>query len=122
MLTLKCVLADVGGICLNGGTSVTSLASGEHMFCLCADSFEGNNCENGKIPDCRPTPICLRHIFNQPSVALVKRGHCYDGVGLYYRGTVSRSESGQTCEEWDPLTRERHMLSDVSSGRHNYCR
>ncbi|XP_051274340.1 plasminogen activator, urokinase b isoform X1 [Dicentrarchus labrax] len=87
-----------GGICLNGGTSVRSLTTGEHMFCLCADGFEGSNCEK------------------------VKSSHCYDGLGLFYRGTVSQSKSGRTCAEWDSDTRERFLSSDVNSGRHNYCR
>ncbi|XP_062269853.1 plasminogen activator, urokinase b [Platichthys flesus] len=87
-----------GRTCLNGGTSVPSLTSGEHMFCLCADGFEGRRCET------------------------VEGRQCYDGVGLYYRGRVSQSQSGRTCEEWDSETRERFMASDVKAGRHNYCR
>ncbi|KAM6964711.1 plasminogen activator, urokinase b [Tautogolabrus adspersus] len=91
-------LENPGGICLNGGTSVPSLTSGEHMFCLCADGFEGRRCET------------------------VKNAHCYEGRGLYYRGTASTSRSGRTCLEWDSDTRERYMSSDVNAGRHNYCR
>ncbi|XP_071385580.1 plasminogen activator, urokinase b [Centroberyx affinis] len=87
-----------GGICLNGGTSVPSLITGEHMFCLCLDGFGGEHCE------------------------IVTSATCYSGIGLYYKGTVSQSESGRTCEEWDLDTRERLMSSDVHSGRHNYCR
>ncbi|XP_034563423.1 urokinase-type plasminogen activator-like [Notolabrus celidotus] len=87
-----------GGICLNGGTSMRSLTSGDHMFCLCADGFEGTRCET------------------------VKRGACYEGVGLYYKGTTAISQSGRTCQEWDADTRERYMTSDVNAGRHNHCR
>lgn len=68
------------------------------MFCLCLDGFGGEKCE------------------------IVTSAQCYEGVGLYYRGTASQSESGRTCEEWDVETRERYMSSDVNSGRHNYCR
>ncbi|TNN03367.1 hypothetical protein fugu_000396 [Takifugu bimaculatus] len=87
-----------GGLCLHGGTSVPSLTSGEHMFCLCADGFQGKNCET------------------------VKNSQCYEGVGLFYRGTASQSESGRTCRVWDPQTRESYLASDINSGRHNYCR
>ena len=47
---------------------------------------------------------------------------CYEGVGLYYRGTESRSERSRTCEEWDSDTRERYLSSDINGGKHNYCR
>uniref|UniRef100_A0A3Q3K7I9 trypsin n=1 Tax=Monopterus albus TaxID=43700 RepID=A0A3Q3K7I9_MONAL len=91
-------LSYLCGVCLNGGTSIPSLTTGEHIFCLCADGFEGKHCET------------------------VKGVHCYEGVGLYYRGTVSQSESRRTCEEWDADTRERYLSSDINRGRHNYCR
>lgn len=83
---------------MNGGTSVPSLHSGDHMFCLCANGFGGDRCE------------------------IDMSATCYSGIGLYYRGTVSKSESGRKCVEWDLDTRERLMSSDVNSGRHNYCR
>ncbi|KAI4898775.1 hypothetical protein NFI96_027393, partial [Prochilodus magdalenae] len=31
--------------CLNGGRSITTLQSGQHMFCLCPDGFSGSSCE-----------------------------------------------------------------------------
>ncbi|KAJ3608532.1 hypothetical protein NHX12_025579 [Muraenolepis orangiensis] len=70
---------------------------GEHMFCLCPDGFQGDNCETDT-------------------------SGCYFGRGLYYRGTKSESQSRRKCLDWDPETRERFMSSDVNSGMHNYCR
>ncbi|XP_061160436.1 plasminogen activator, urokinase b isoform X2 [Syngnathus typhle] len=90
------------GICLNGGTSVPSLTTGRHMFCLCTDAFEGTFCQTA---------------FSAASGA-----DCYEGVGLYYRGFRSQSESGRPCERWDVDTRQRYLSLDVDGGRHNYCR
>ncbi|CAL8310207.1 unnamed protein product [Boreogadus saida] len=86
------------GICQNGGTSVASLLGGDHLFCLCPDGFAGDNCETDSSDG------------------------CIIGMGLYYRGTRSKSRSGRTCLEWDLHTRESFLTSDVNSGRHNYCR
>ncbi|XP_039991455.1 plasminogen activator, urokinase b [Xiphias gladius] len=101
VVSLSSSFEGSGGICLHGGTSVPSLTTGEHMFCLCAEGFEGRRCE---------------------TVPLGAGPHCYEGLGVFYRGRVSRSKSGRTCEEWDSDARERFMSSDVNSGRHNYCR
>ncbi|XP_005453748.1 plasminogen activator, urokinase b [Oreochromis niloticus] len=87
-----------GEICLNGGTSVPTLISGAHLFCLCADGFEGTHCER------------------------VKASHCYEGVGLYYKGTASKTVSGQTCLQWDEETRRQYLHLDINAGKHNYCR
>ncbi|XP_033841152.2 urokinase-type plasminogen activator-like [Periophthalmus magnuspinnatus] len=89
---------SVRGECLNGGTSVPTLTTRELLFCLCPDGFKGKRCE------------------------IDTRVLCYEGRGMYYRGTVSRSESGLPCQEWDLDTRVRYMASDVNKGRHNYCR
>ncbi|XP_054624858.1 plasminogen activator, urokinase b isoform X2 [Dunckerocampus dactyliophorus] len=96
--TLFSSLWSSGGICRNGGTSVPSLTTGQHMFCLCPDGFEGTFCETAT------------------------GAGCYEGVGLYYRGFQSVSESGRTCEDWDLESRERYLTSDINAGRHNYCR
>lgn len=93
------------------------------MFCLCADGYEGKNCETGEKLSRRAALLRVLHAANGTSAAaLVKNGHCYEGLGLFYRGTASQSESGRTCQEWDPQTRERYLTSDINSGRHNYCR
>jgi len=39
------------GLCLNGGRSLPALATGDHLFCLCADGFEGVRCEAGERPE-----------------------------------------------------------------------
>uniref|UniRef100_A0A3B4GUP6 trypsin n=1 Tax=Pundamilia nyererei TaxID=303518 RepID=A0A3B4GUP6_9CICH len=88
----------VGEICLNGGTSVPALISGAHLFCRCTDGFEGTHCET------------------------VKASHCYEGVGLYYKGTASKTVSGQTCLQWDEETRRQYLHLDINAGKHNYCR
>uniref|UniRef100_A0A3P9JGZ8 trypsin n=1 Tax=Oryzias latipes TaxID=8090 RepID=A0A3P9JGZ8_ORYLA len=87
-----------GGLCLNGGSSVPSLITGEHLFCVCPEGFAGIHCETEVTND------------------------CYEGVGLYYRGQVSETASGRACAEWDPETRRRFLSWDLHSGRHNYCR
>lgn len=121
------------GICQNGGTSVPTLHSGQHMFCLCPDGFHGDECETGLwLSSLIPTFYLTRHLFLiHPRVDANSYCHspsldtsaCYIGRGRYYRGTESRSRSGRTCLVWDVETRERFIAaSDVNSGRHNYCR
>ncbi|XP_028286129.1 plasminogen activator, urokinase b [Parambassis ranga] len=48
--------------------------------------------------------------------------NCYEGVGQFYKGTVSQSHSGLRCKQWDLDTRRRFLSSDIHAGRHNYCR
>ncbi|XP_061561536.1 plasminogen activator, urokinase b isoform X2 [Phycodurus eques] len=87
------------GICQNGGTSVPALTTGRHLFCLCGDAFEGAFCQTAK-----------------------GGGDCYEGVGIYYRGFRSESESGRPCRRWDDETARRYLTLDVDAGAHNYCR
>lgn len=83
---------------MNGGTSKLSVYSGKLLFCLCPEGFGGRRCE------------------------IVTGSQCFEGRGLYYRGTVSHSESGRLCQEWDVNIRGRYMASDINEGKHNYCR
>ncbi|XP_067285881.1 plasminogen activator, urokinase b [Pseudorasbora parva] len=88
-----------GVLCLNGGTSVSSL-SGRHILCLCPDGFSGSSCETDE------------------SVS------CFDGIGLHYRGPMSKSASGRECLEWDwERVREIGVYpKNLGLGRHKHCR
>ncbi|MGH0141859.1 UNVERIFIED_CONTAM: hypothetical protein FKN15_074995 [Acipenser sinensis] len=57
------------------------------------------------------------------------RATCYNGNGADYRGTVSETESGNECLDWDyPLldfgyySSEQAMLVQLGLGDHSYCR
>ncbi|XP_042562927.1 urokinase-type plasminogen activator-like [Clupea harengus] len=80
--------------CLHGGSPLTH--EGEHLWCICPDGFSGMYCEKVSSPP-------LAH------------GNCYTGIGLYYRGTESRSRSGRKCLRWN-------MDPSEGLGRHKYCR
>uniref|UniRef100_A0A672MZP6 trypsin n=1 Tax=Sinocyclocheilus grahami TaxID=75366 RepID=A0A672MZP6_SINGR len=99
ILAVAALTVCVTVLCLNGGTSVLS-PSGRHMLCFCADGFSGSNCETDE------------------SVS------CFDGIGLHYRGPVSKSASGRKCLEWDSESvREIGVYpKNLGPGRHNHCR
>ncbi|XP_073685034.1 plasminogen activator, urokinase b [Garra rufa] len=88
-----------GVFCLNGGTSILTL-SGRHMVCVCADGFSGANCETND------------------SVS------CFDWIGMYYNGPVSKTVSGRECLKWDSeLVHESGVYpKNLGPGRHNHCR
>ncbi|XP_078612843.1 plasminogen-like [Branchiostoma floridae x Branchiostoma japonicum] len=52
--------------------------------------------------------------------------NCQDGNGTFYRGIVSVTATGRTCQRWDSQTPHQHTLTAVnhpSSGlEQNYCR
>ena len=40
--------------------------------------------------------------------------------GTAYKGTLSMTKSGRTCQRWDKQSPHRHVYK--STGKHNYCR
>ena len=42
------------------------------------------------------------------------------GPGVTYSGTLSKTKSGRTCQNWNETFPQRHTYTDV--GDHNYCR
>ncbi|XP_066271663.1 plasminogen-like [Branchiostoma lanceolatum] len=59
-------------------------------------------------------------------VAAVQPGDCQVGDGAAYRGTVSVTRTGKTCQRWDSQTPHEHSATPAkypSSGLdHSYCR
>ncbi|KAI8478075.1 hypothetical protein Bbelb_441960, partial [Branchiostoma belcheri] len=53
-------------------------------------------------------------------------GNCQEGDGASYRGTVSVTETGKTCQRWDSQTPHEHSVTPAdypSAGlEQNYCR
>ena len=79
------------------------------------------------LPDCNKLPVigmdnnCVR--LGMPSVTqLIKPHSCFVENGEDYRGTVSMSESGRTCQPWHSSFNHRFGAHVELVGGHNYCR
>ncbi|KAK1164520.1 urokinase-type plasminogen activator-like [Acipenser oxyrinchus oxyrinchus] len=91
--------------CLNGGLCFKVKYHQRKWYCKCPKGYKGKTCE-----------------FDS-------RATCYNGNGADYRGTVSETESGNECLDWDyPLldfgyySSEQAMLVQLGLDDHNYCR
>lgn len=75
-VVLQAVLTPcvTGGVCLNGGSSVPALTTGEHMFCLCADGFEGRRCETGEeLNSQTKMHLSFLYLYNTNPLLLLQR-------------------------------------------------
>ncbi|KAI8482588.1 hypothetical protein Bbelb_396550 [Branchiostoma belcheri] len=69
-------------------------------------------------------------VVNMPTmgkdVSAMPEGYCQEGNGASYRGTVSVTETGKTCQRWDSQTPHEHDYTPAdypSAGlEENYCR
>nr|XP_055041447.1 apolipoprotein(a)-like isoform X4 [Misgurnus anguillicaudatus] len=95
--------------------------------------LEGNYCRN---PNNRKGPWCFTtdprtqweycdvpNCEDPPRLAVNECLHC---IGEDYRGNISITESGHTCQRWDSQTPHKHLyvppLSDDMHLEENYCR
>ncbi|CAJ1081013.1 hyaluronan-binding protein 2-like [Xyrichtys novacula] len=124
------------------GNCVVNLNKPESYECKCNPPYYGPDCKSLPSSACEPNPcqngatcvkgakrfgcICPagytgRFCQNAPA-------DCYEGNGESYRGTVSETEDGQECLDWnsffvrsqgeDPIT----MYPDTGLESNNYCR
>ncbi|KAK1166492.1 tissue-type plasminogen activator-like [Acipenser oxyrinchus oxyrinchus] len=90
--------------CLNGGRCFKVKYNQRKLRCKCPKGYKGKTCEFDSLVT------------------------CYNGNGADYRGTVSKTESGNQCLDWDPLvdfcnySSEQSMAVQFGLGNHNYCR
>ncbi|ELW71416.1 Tissue-type plasminogen activator [Tupaia chinensis] len=93
-----------------------------------------NYCRN---PDRDSKPWCyvfkagkyVEEFCSTPACSRGKRGDCYFGKGLAYRGTHGFTTSGASCLQWDSLillgktyTARKSNAQALGLGGHNYCR
>ncbi|XP_056619759.1 plasminogen-like [Triplophysa dalaica] len=78
--------------------------------------------EHCTVPNCRDQPGCFcQTLLNLLCTAAEDCMHCN---GDDYRGKISITESGYTCQRWDSQTPHQHdyILSFLQNLRENYCR
>uniref|UniRef100_A0A663MQJ5 Plasminogen n=1 Tax=Athene cunicularia TaxID=194338 RepID=A0A663MQJ5_ATHCN len=81
-----------------------------------------NYCRN---PDGEPRPWCFTtnptKRWEYCDIPRCRR-QCLSGKGEDYRGTISVTESGNTCQRWSSQFPHRHALFCFRSLEENYCR
>ncbi|XP_069736046.1 tyrosine-protein kinase transmembrane receptor ROR2 isoform X1 [Phaenicophaeus curvirostris] len=81
-------------------------------------------CEDLPKPDTLEAASCIR--IGIPVERLSRYHQCYNGSGADYRGTVSITKSGHTCQLWDSQSPHSHDLTSAQfpelGGGHAYCR
>ncbi|KAJ7414464.1 Tyrosine-protein kinase transmembrane receptor ROR2 [Pitangus sulphuratus] len=81
-------------------------------------------CEDLPRPDTLEAANCIR--IGIPVERLSRYHQCYNGSGADYRGTVSVTKSGHTCQLWDSQSPHNHDLTSTQfpelGGGHAYCR
>ncbi|XP_041116470.1 urokinase-type plasminogen activator-like [Polyodon spathula] len=84
--------------CLNGGLCFKDKYHKRKWRCRCPKGYKGRTCE------------------------IDSRVTCYTGNGANYRGTASKSESGNECLDFGYYSSERPRAVQFGLGKHSYCR
>ncbi|XP_048186395.1 tissue-type plasminogen activator [Perognathus longimembris pacificus] len=128
--------AESGTECINWNSSALALKpySGRRPGAIKLGLGNHNYCRN---PDRDSKPWCYvfkagKYIAEFCSTPLCSGGmseDCYDGKGLAYRGTHSRTTSGASCLPWNSMiligksyTAWKSNSQALDLGKHNYCR
>ncbi|KAM6188176.1 LOW QUALITY PROTEIN: tyrosine-protein kinase transmembrane receptor ROR2-like [Sarcoramphus papa] len=81
-------------------------------------------CEDLPQSDTLEAASCIR--LGIPVERLNQYHQCYNGSGADYRGTISVTKSGHTCQLWDSQNPHNHDLTSTQfpelGGGHAYCR